>query len=337
LLLIEVETMQPETATALYNFAKSGGKIICIGKEPKQSSGFLNHGQRDMQVAEVIGKIKQDSGANFHLFPAPDKAERKIDWYRKMQNQFGITPYLKLENPCPWVNQVYYRHGKTDILFFANISLKRTFKSMARFDSEGKIPWLWDVTSGNRYLYPIEKDGKSIGIFLEPGESKIIVFDSHQKGEIYSPVEPDEPNAVTVAGSWKLTLEHVNGTSQGMDLSKLVDFRENELLKNFAGIAYYEKSISVSKSESPKYIDLGAVYGVSELFVNGKNVGTRWYGRHIFDVSGIIHEGENTVKVKITTTLGNYMKSMPDHKLSQRWMKTQPWYPNGLVGPVKLI
>ena len=337
LLLIEVESMQPETAKALHCFAKSGGKIICIGKEPKQSAGFLNHEKRDAQVAEIVNAIKQNFRESLHLFPAPEKEERKIDWYRKMQRQFGITPYLKLDNPCPWVNQVYYQHGDTDIIFFSNYSLKRSFKNMAKFMVTGKTAWLWDVTTGERYLYPVEKDGQTISISLEPGESKVIVYDKNVKGETYSQVEPEETNAVVVAGPWKLTLEHVKDTTQKTILDELVDFKDNEFLKSFAGIATYENTFSVGKATKPTYIDLGKVQGVSELIINGKNAGVRWYGRHLFDVSAIVQVGENSIKIKITTTLGNYMKSLTDKKLSQRWMKTQSLYSIGLIGPVKVI
>ncbi len=336
LLLTEVESMQPETAKALLRYAKSGGKIICIGKEPKKSAGMSNHEDKDTRVQEIIEEIKQKYSENFHLFPAPEKDQRKVDWYKDMQNKFGITPYIKLENPCPWVNQIYYKHGDMDILFFSNYSLHRSFSSTATFNAnKGKTAWLWDTATGERYLYPV--DGEKFLISLEPGESKIIVFSTNGQGETYSPVNPDETRAIVVAGPWKISLEHVDGTTQNIVLDQLVDFKDNELLSRFAGVAYYEAKISINDATKPNYIDLGKVQGISELIINGEKVGDRWHGRHIFNVSKIIADGENSIKIKITTTLGNYLKSLTDNKDSQKWMKNQPLYSNGLIGPVRLL
>jgi len=337
LLLIEMESMQPETAKALLKYAKSGGRIICIGKEPKQSAGLNKHEERDAQVAETIRQIKQNNKESIQLFPAPLKEERKVDWYKRMQNQFGITPYIKFDNPCSWVNQVYYKHDETDIIFISNISLTRSFSTMATFETKGKTAWLWDTATGERYLYPLEVDGETINISLEPGESKIIVFGKNGQGITYVPVSPDETNATIVSNSWVVKLEHVDGSRKTISLEKLVDFKDDELLKSFAGIAYYENTFSVVSLTKTHYIDLGKVSGVSELSVNGANMGTKWYGKHIFDVSQALKVGDNSLKIKITTTLGNYIKSKPDTKIFQRWMKNQPLYSNGLIGPVRLI
>ena len=252
-----------------------------------------------------------------------------------MQNQFSITPYIKLENPCSWVNQVYYKSGDIDILFFSNYSLHRSFSSMAIFSANGKTAWLWDTAKGERYRYPV--DGETFNISLEPGESKVIVFGNNDRGETFLLIEPDEANAIVVAGPWKIRLEHVDGTTQNIVMDELVDFKEHEILKSFAGVAYYENTVSTDSATKSKFIDLGKVHGVSELVVNGKEAGSRWYGRHTFDVSKAIHNGENSIQIKITTTLGNYLKSLPDNKDSKKWMKNQPLYSNGLTGPVRMM
>lgn len=337
LILIGVETISVETAKAMLKYAKSGGKIICIEKEPKQSAGLFNHEVLDMQVSATIGEIKQNHGENFFLFPAPTKEEKKVDWYKKMQNQFGITPYLKLDNPCPWVNQIYYKHADIDILFFSNYSLNRSFRSMAQFETNGKSVWLWDTKTGKRFLYPTNDSGNGFLINLDPGESKVFVFSNKNDGELYIEEAADEENAVEINGPWKVILEHVDGTKQTIVLDELVDFKDNELLQSFAGVAWFENSFMNEDQHKFKYIDMGKVAGVSELIVNGVNLGSRWFGKHTFDVTSGLKEGNNSIKIKISTTLGNYIKSKPDTKIAQRWMKNQPLYSNGLIGPVKVL
>ena len=337
LILLEMESMQVETAKALLEYAKSGGKIIWVGKEPKQSAGLNKHEENDKKITEIVRQIKNLYPSCIQLFAAPKKEQRKIDWYGEMQIKFNITPYLKLSNPCPWVNQVYYKHGDMDIFFFCNYSLQRSFNSDVTFASNKKSAWLWDTETGNRYLYPTTRNGEKFTLDLEPGESKLILFSKQHKGEAYSCKKQDESVALTVSGPWNVSLDHVNGTKQTLVLNDLVDYKDHQILKNFAGTACYEKVFNIAHIRKTHFIDLGKVCGVSGLSVNGKELGSKWYGKHLYDVSNVLKKGDNTIEIRITTTLGNYMKSLADNKTAQKWMKTQPLYSNGLIGPVKIM
>jgi hypothetical protein len=82
------------------------------------------------------------------------------------------------------------------------------------------------------------------------------------------------------------------------------------------------------------------VFGISELKVNGKDCGVKWYGRRIFMVADKFVQGRNTIEIKVTTTMGNYMKSLTDNPIAQYWTneknKVQPLQSMGLIGPVTL-
>ena len=82
------------------------------------------------------------------------------------------------------------------------------------------------------------------------------------------------------------------------------------------------------------------MHGLSELSVNGINCGMQWYGRRIYAVDGKMKKGKNSIEVKVTTTMGNYMKTLKDNPVAQYWTnekrKDQPVQSMGLVGPVTL-
>jgi hypothetical protein len=80
-------------------------------------------------------------------------------------------------------------------------------------------------------------------------------------------------------------------------------------------------------------LDLGKVYDISEVKLNGKSLGTRWYGRHIYDATGTLKKGKNVLEVKVTTTLANYVRSLKDDPNA---IPSKP-APAGLVGPVRLL
>ena len=143
-------------------------------------------------------------------------------------------------------------------------------------------------------------------------------------------------DGIEISGPWKVTLKHVNGQKHALPLSKLKELSEDEELRSFAGVIQYENVMEIASSGEKVLLDLGKVHGVSELVVNGKAIGNRWYGNHIFDITEATVSGDNTVQISITTTLGNYLKSSVDNPTGQRWTGRQPYYPMGLIGPVKI-
>ena len=121
-----------------------------------------------------------------------------------------------------------------------------------------------------------------------------------------------------------------------MKLETLADLISLEKTKNFAGTVHYEKTF-MADSGDYCYIDLGNVKGISEVSLNGAHLGSRWYGAHLYDIKGVIKEGENLLTIKLTTIIGNYVKSLTDNPVAQRWTGYQPYTSMGIRGPVRII
>jgi hypothetical protein len=85
------------------------------------------------------------------------------------------------------------------------------------------------------------------------------------------------------------------------------------------------------------HIDLGQVQGITELTLNGTALGTKWYGDHVYDIGSAVKAGENSLSIKLTTISGNYVKSLKDNPVAQRWTQNQANFPMGILGPVRLI
>jgi class 3 adenylate cyclase len=73
--------------------------------------------------------------------------------------------------------------------------------------------------------------------------------------------------------------------------------------------------------------------------LNGVPLGTRWYGRHRYDLRGAARPGRNALRIVFTSTLFNYCRTQgganPDIKF---WLRsgTDP-VPSGILGPVRLF
>ena len=109
------------------------------------------------------------------------------------------------------------------------------------------------------------------------------------------------------------------------------DVKEVPAYVSFSGLIIYRKTIEL---ESGKFLDLGKVYGVSELRVNGISKGVQWYGRRIFT----LEQGENRLEITVTATMGNYLKTLTKNPVAQYWTnekrKDQPIQSMGMAGPV---
>jgi len=84
------------------------------------------------------------------------------------------------------------------------------------------------------------------------------------------------------------------------------------------------------------------VEGVSEVFINGQSIGVQYFGRRLYDLSNALHEGQNDIEVRVTTTLGNYLKTFGREDNLTTWVyvnhprREQPLQPMGLLGPVRI-
>ena len=333
LILLEVETMEPATAAALSNFVKKGGKVIFVGKEPFKSPGLKNYRRNDKKVAETIAAMKHSSPSKVFTVDAP--GDDIVTWFKVVQQQCGIKPYMHIDRPNAYVSQIRQTGKDRDIFFVSNRSSDERFVFKAEFPDTKGVPWLWNPETGERYRYRYPNaSGNMLTIDLPPVASQLIVFDNTAEGA-NAPVLPTETSGAELT-AWNLRMEHINGTTQELQLQTLTDIAAGEKTRSFAGHLFYEKT--VNSISSFNWIDLGKVYGVSEVTVNGEQLGCRWYGRHLYRIPENLRKaGTKIIQIKITTTLGNYFKSNPENKTGHGWTRGQPWQPTGLLGPVRLL
>ena len=344
LILLEVETILPDTATALEQFAEAGGKIIFIEKAPYRGPEFIDSIVKDAQIKEAIDNILLNYTETTGIYPRPD--EDLIFWFKKISERFNLIPYLQISNPDRFINQNYYRYQDLDIFFLSNSDANRSKEIKIKSEINGKLPCLWDAETGERIMMQYDINDTSLNLHFAPAESKLIVFESPgEENSSESVIElrfqsgrkDDSKLSMVLDGPWTLNLEHVDGSKETTELPELIDFLEDPGLKTFAGVANYVKTLDITDPDKYSIIDLGEVVGVSELILNGKSLGIRWYGNHSYSLGSTLHTSENELMIKVTTTLGNYLKSREDNPVAKRWTKWQKYRSQGLIGPVKLV
>jgi hypothetical protein len=334
LLLPEVETMDPRTAEALLAFAEAGGKIVFLEKMPFKSPYFAGHKENDAKVKDTMEKLLTKYKDRVWIYEAP--GEDITGWYGKLQDELEIKPFVRFDHTHSSLMQCCYSVGGTRMFFIANSDLKENFSVKADFNlDKGLIPWVWIPETGGKLRYPVKSGESGIILNLPRATSMLIVFEKDAPGEVFQPA-PVFSEGEEISGPWHLTLHHINGDQQELSVDTITDLIEMEETMDFAGTVIYETTFDMDENKHG-FIDLGDVQGITELSLNGKLLGTRWYGAHVYDMKEAIISGENKLSVKLTTIVGNYLRTLKDNPVARRWVVYQPNIPMGIIGPVKII
>jgi hypothetical protein len=340
LFLVQVDSLDTTTAGKLLEFVQSGGRIFCIETFPGKSLGWKNYEERDREVLNCVEKMKTIP-SRFILLKRPQKDF--IGWYKKIQEQFGIEPYIKIENPDPYVFQNRYQADDgSEMLLIVNSHIHNLHRTKIIFSKEitnKRQGWVWDPENGTRYKLSLAKDN-TLNLDLGPADSFLFVFDKHKIGPEWNPLPAGSSSAKTIQNGWSAEFIHChNGTVKTIQIDVLKDLKEMTDFVNFAGTITYSNTINVDDPENV-IINLGKVYGISELKINGERCSTKWYGLRIDSIGKYLKKGMNAIEIKIVTSMGNYMKSLTDNPIAQYWTnektKIQPLQSMGLIGPVTL-
>ncbi|MDL2325965.1 hypothetical protein LJC67_02715 [Bacteroidales bacterium OttesenSCG-928-A14] len=333
LMLLKVESLHPETAEKLLDFVKNGGKVIFVESEPFKSAGLQDYKNNDQKVKGTIRTLKKKYASSVFTVDPPQQNE--TGWFKMIQEKCDIKPYIKFSTVNLFVNQIRQQTETQDIYFISNCNVNNTISFDATFPHKNRQAWIWDPESGERYLYS-KTTNNTLHIELEPATSKLIVFEKNKIEGKPLPILPQENANPLLLTDWQVTMRHINGEVNTRQIEELPDWSTLPETRSFAGELVY--TTEVVNSGNFNYLDLGKVYGVSEVWVNGKNLGSRWYGRHLYLIPKEMAAHEKLeIKVMVTTTAGNYLKSDKANKVGQYWTFYQSWQPMGMLGEVKLF
>lgn len=332
LILLKVESILVKTAQALEAFVKNGGKIIFVETEPHKAPGMKDFPGADLQVGQIIDRIKDNYPKQIFTVDAP--GEDVLGWYTALQQTCDIKPYLKINKPNKFVSQIRHQGEGKDIYFISNYSMDERIPMQVTFPETGKKAWLWDMETGERIRLK-ETAKNTFDMDMNPATSKMVVFDDVETDDEFLSC-PKENSVPVQIGSWDVEFNHINGKKMQKVNINLADWSTDSSTRDFAGEIIYNGKID--NPSGYHYIDLGKVYGVSEVTINGQNLGNKWYGRHLYQIpESLLNASTFDIRIKLITTTGNYLKSSPGNKVGQSWTVWQDFQPMGVIGPVRIL
>ena len=315
-------------------YAQSGGRIIFIGEPPQTAAGFKDLLERSVPVQFTMDLIYEVNSPSVLFLPAPDKNKDNLtSWVSEFAGKINLQPTVKMSPSSDDVFFTHYLADNRDIFFFTNAGHTSAVSFRAQFNIAGKTPWVWNPETATRTIYPSGDANDLFDIELAPQESLLLVFEPNTPKGSMSPKRVVDFNDVfEIKSSWQAEFTHcAAGKKFSRKFDKLIDLGQSKdrELNAFAGTVVYRAEFDAPDTGRTA-LDLGKCYDISEVMLNGKPLGLRWYGAHLYDAADALKPGKNILEIKVTTSLANYARSVKDKRPSKP-------VPAGLAGPVRLL
>ena len=317
LVLPGVERIPLATLQKLEEFAGKGGILVATRRTPSLAPGLTD-------AESETPRIRELSRA---LFEAPGARGRLVNDETKLGAQLHAVLAANVAT-APEIGFVHRKLAFADIYFLANTS-NHPVHRQATFRVSGLEAAWWDPFTGK----VTGAGGNRIDLDLAPYESRVVVFSKERVAHRPAPAGP-VPAPVDLRSGWKVTFA---GSSEPVVMTALRSWTEYKTRKYFSGRATYEKTVTIDQamaaSQHPLFLNFGEGTPVTAqerrsgsgmramlegpvresavVYVNGKPAGSVWRPPYEVDVSGLLHAGENTIRVVVANLAINKMAKGP--------------------------
>jgi hypothetical protein len=167
----------------------------------------------------------------------------------------------------------------------------------------------------------------------------------------------DLPRPIPVDNAWKIRFPTGWGAPNSATFTELKSWtaHEDSGIKYFSGIGRYETECNVPPAWLTEgrrvFLDLGRLWAVGHVRVNGDSVGTVWKPPYRVDITVAAHAGMNRLEIEVANTWSNRLVGDTSLPEDERFCRTnitvsgtpgRPWKnvplrECGLLGPVRLV
>jgi hypothetical protein len=260
-------------------FAKSGGKVIFVGKTPRLilDRTFLDAKEvPDLSFATLIEPSGEITPQVLAALPNPD---------------------VKLDAEFPRLTYTHRAWSDGDMYYFFNESDKPESR-VATIAGHGKAQ-AWDLGTGE--IHPLadatyEGDSVRIPLTFGPYEAKVIVVGPLPKGiAAPEPVLASRKLVQELDGDWSLS---VNGQSYTAPLKSWQDLG----VKDVSSPGTYTKEFTLSAKPAGKrrmLLECADLRDYAHLRLNGVDLEARGWQPYRWDVTKALKAGKNVVEIEV--------------------------------------
>lgn len=353
------ERMPLSGVKALEAYVAGGGKLIFLGQTPQHAAGLQDAGDSSAMQA-AMRKLLQKSR---HVeSPAELKAALPS----------VLPPDVELGAAGGKVGFLHRHLNDAEIYFFANTTAEPvTFSTRVR-SHYSTAEW-WDAETGK-----VERGEAGGSLTLAPYGSRLLVMSNgeHLAAPASMRFVAGTRPAITL-NDWTIAFPGSAGSKQEPTEQHVQNtlWTDSAATRFYSGEARYSTKFRVdsvnalkntervqiqfapgnplTNNQPPNKAGMRAwfdppVREAAEVLVNGKHVGDLWHPPYALEITDALHEGDNTVELRVFNTAINELAGQPprdytalkakygDRFQMQDMDNLQP-VPSGIRGPVKIV
>jgi hypothetical protein len=353
-----IDRIPPRSYQKILDFARHGGIVVATRKLPATAPGYRDAAAVSAQVQALSETLFRGHIDTAH-FLSDEHAlgDSLASW---LQPDFVTSPR------APQIGFIH-RHLETgDLYFLANTS-NQPHNIEARFRSGATKAEVWDPFTGG---VAEDADPGRARVDLLPYESRILYFSNSD----IAPVVRESGTAIKrtdISHDWQVVFGSDSSSTQMPDL---ISWSEIPKLRNYSGLATYQRSIEVTdadvrtgysvqldfgdgapvqipeplpRSNMRAYFD-SPVRESAQVFINDQLAGYVWHPPFRVEIAPFLKPGKNALRVVVGNTAINGLAgtSLPTYRLLYdrygvefvpQGMEDLKPLPSGLLGAVTLI
>ena len=218
----------------------------------------------------------------------------------------------------PWLRACRYEKDGETYVFLVNEHPKEAIRTKVSLPGAGAL-------TGAAYDVVNEGAARAFAgeLCLAPYESVLVVVGEKAAADEGTASLANEAQTIAVEGPWSVTAPD----GSRADLDALCDLSSTRF-PGQAGEFTYRTELELEADVAAATLDLGDVYEMAEVAVDGRVLGVRVCPPYRFE-AGALAAGPHALEVTVTNTL--------DHAIRDMFALTEPSDPSGLLGPVALL
>lgn len=341
LVLKNVEKISLETLKKIHALAKAG--IPVYGEKPKMLAGLIHTDEAkeafeniaqeldqlistDWDWPEVLAKSnlspdlkikgradmsyahRATSQEDIYFFFNPDSIAQTFEVDFRMENKIP-----ERWNPMDGSIQKLAQFASENQVTKASISLKANESVFVVFrESAAAVPSIANQQSKvvqEQLDFYLNQDNGIVAEVSQNGSYEVQLAG----GKTWPIKVQDIPQIMPITGPWELSFQPLDGKDEDYTFKTLLDWKghPNEKIKYFSGTATYKKTFEIpdnfSQEDLKAQLDLGTVYIVAQVKLNGQDLGVSWMPPFEVDLSSALQTGINELEIQVTNQWSNHL------------------------------
>lgn len=376
-------SIHPDALVKLKTLAEQGATIV--GQKPEKSSGLNHQPQATDEVMKTAKHLWETSGTDIHV---KGKIFSQLTPADALKQLNVLPDFSYEDQQAGVLDYIHYAKGENDFYLIRNTTGQWISKTISfRQQNKAPELWNPVSGEAIPVsVYDMNESHVQLPLSVPPYGSYFVVFTNKKTSPVYNRITDENARiqhtskgfhfldkgtfevgkesgpekiesdlqTLIVGGEWQLTFPEKWGAPAAITFPALISWSEstNTGVRYFSGIGTYAKEFQFiaqpDGNNERVYLDLGDLAEVAEVWLNDQSLGITWTKPHRFDVTDIIKQGPNQLKVEVANTWSNRLTG--DAITGEKFTNTNivkanknltPWQDvplkkSGLTGPVSL-